>query len=408
MLKCIGAEITINLLSKPYFCRHSTNNNILKKQQPIVVGIDIRDLKLAVTGTKTYLKELLQAFETIADPGIRFVYLDTQLPVYGGSSKFFKGMEHVYYFIWKQILLPFKAWRYKCSVLFCTDYFVPLIQPGFKTITVFHDALFFEIPEQYNPVWLKIFKAVAMPGAKKSACIVVPSDFSKERLHHFTQIPIEKFITIYEGPKSIETNEKPGAKMLEILTSINGAPFLLHVGSLDKRKNLPRLIRAFKRVRNDGFKDLKLVLVGKASPKIFINNEEEILATIQEESMQDAVIVTGYLEDEELGFLYQNARAYIFPSLYEGFGIPMVEAFQFQLPIAAADNSCLPEIGGDAAVYFDPIDEHSIENAIKALINDEGLREELIQNAAKRLPLFSWQGAAIELNALFNQTAERN
>jgi glycosyltransferase involved in cell wall biosynthesis len=380
----------------------------LENKQPIIVGIDIRDLKLAVTGTKTYLKELIQAFENIADPEIKYVFLDCNLPVYGGESKFLKGMEHIYYFIWKQILLPYNSWRKGCSVLFCTDYFVPLIQPGFKTITVFHDALFFEIPEQYNPVWLKIFKTLAMPGAKKSAHVVVPSNFSKQRLHHFTKIPIEKFVTIYEGPKSILEQLLPGEKLKQIIKEINSTPFLLHVGSLDKRKNLPRLIRALKLLKEKGHEHLKLVLVGKASPKIFINNEAEILATIQEQGMQENVIVTGYLEDEELGHLYRNALAYIFPSLYEGFGIPMVEAFQFQVPISAANNSCLPEIGAEAAIYFDPLEETAIANSIELLINDPFLRKTLTEKATKRLELFSWKNAARELNQLFKQTAALN
>ncbi len=380
----------------------------MKKQQPIIVGIDIRDLKLAVTGTKTYLKELTNTFEAISDPEIKYVYLDTQLPVYGGGSKFFKGMEHVYYFIWKQILLPFKTWRNNCTVLFCTDYFVPLLQPGFKTITVFHDALFFDIPEQYNPVWLKIFKMLAMPGAKKSAHIVVPSHFSKERLHHFTKIAVEKFVTVYEGPKTIVERKSVSEKLNHIIDNIQGVQYILHVGSLDKRKNLPRLIRAVKLLKDRGHQSLKLVLVGKSSPKIFINNEVEILATIEEQGMKDQVIVTGYLEDEELGTLYRMATAYVFPSLYEGFGIPMVEAFQFQVPIAAANNSCLPEIGGDAALYFDPLQEEDIANSIELLINDASLRKELADKGTKRLTHFSWNNAALELNQLFKQTAELN
>jgi glycosyltransferase involved in cell wall biosynthesis len=197
----------------------------------------------------------------------------------------------------------------------------------------------------------------------------------------------------------------PSEKLQKILSKINGSPFLLHVGSLDKRKNLPRLIRSVKLLRDKGYKDLKLVLVGKASPKLFINNEIEILDTIRELDMQEHVILTGYLEDEELGHLYRSAMAYIFPSLYEGFGIPMVEAFQFQIPIAAANNSCLPEIGADAALYFDPLHEEDIANSIEKLINNPSLRKSLTETATKRLALFSWKTAAKELNQLFLQTA---
>lgn len=378
----------------------------MAREQPVIVGIDVRDLKLAVTGTKTYLNEFLKAFEEINHPSIQFVYLDTNLPVYGGTSKLGKGLEHIYYFIWKQFLLPYKAWRKGCHILFCTDYFVPLVRLGFKNITVYHDALFFEIPEQYNPVWLRIFKTLALPGAKKSAKIVVPSNFSKERIQYFTGIDKEKFITIYEGPKTILTEEMPRKKLTSILDSIGDAPYLLHVGSLDKRKNLPRLIEALKLLKDRGHASLKLVLVGKASPKIFINNEQVIKQTIHDLNLKESVILTGYLEDEELGILYQRAKAYVFPSVYEGFGIPMVEAFRFNLPIAAANNSCLPEIGADAAIYFDPLNITDIADAIESMLVDKNRAEALIKAGQKRLTIFSWKLAAIQMNQLFLETAD--
>ena len=123
----------------------------------IIVGIDIRDLQIAVTGTKTFLEGICNEFRK-EHAGFQFYFFNSRLPAYTGKNAFFKILEHIHYLIWKQVSLPLKAYFKKCDIVFCSDFFVPYLQPGFTTIPVFHDAFFWEFPEHYNKYWLWLFK----------------------------------------------------------------------------------------------------------------------------------------------------------------------------------------------------------------------------------------------------------
>src|SRR5690606_20379164 len=115
----------------------------------ITVGVDIRDLRIAKTGSKTYLEEIYNQFKS-NNYDCRFVFFDTSIPVYTGRYKIFKLIEHIRFLVWKQLILPIKAYRNNCDILFCTDYFLPYFTPGFKTAVVFYDSFFYEYSGHYN------------------------------------------------------------------------------------------------------------------------------------------------------------------------------------------------------------------------------------------------------------------
>jgi glycosyltransferase involved in cell wall biosynthesis len=145
---------------------------------------------------------------------------------------------------------------------------------------------------------------------------------------------------------------------------------------------------------------VKLLLVGRPNPKIFNNSEKEILATITELHMQEQVIFAGYVPDEDLPALYKQAKLYVFPSIYEGFGIPILEAFQYQVPVAVANNTCLPEIGGEAVSCFDPFDLEEAKNNIIKVLEDEGQREKQIHLGNQLSHSFSWDKSAKEIGII--------
>ena len=157
---------------------------------------------------------------------------------------------------------------------------------------------------------------------------------------------------IYQGPKTIEQVIAPSLATQTALDNIGNIPFLLHVGGLEKRKNIPFLIKALHEVRKS--KNIKLLLVGRPNPKIYNNSYQEIIETIKNLNLENDVHFTGYVPDEDLPFIYKRAMAYILPSTYEGFGIPILEGFQYHLPVIVANNSCLTEIGADAVSTFSP------------------------------------------------------
>lgn len=373
-------------------------------RKPLTIGVDIRDLRVAKTGTKTYLEELCKAFKQMDQPKIRFHFLDTSFPVYTGNNKILKWAEHFKYQLWKQLILPLKAFSKNCDVVFCTDNFVPLIHLGYQTIPVFHDAFFFENPENYGKLWLWLYKKTAVPAAKRSAFVITPSEYAKKQIHHFTKISNEKLVVIYEDPKSLNATKSSNEseKLLKAF-SILSSQYLLHVGSMFKRKNIPALITAFSKLKNAGFKQLKLVLAGPIPSAANETDYKLIMEAIEINKLQNEVVLTGYLSDGDLSLLYKNALLYVFPSINEGFGIPILEAFAHNLPVLVANNTCLPEVGGDAVLPFDPFDTDAVFTAIKTVLDDAELRKEMIRKGQERLKDFSWQKTASQLIEVFKK-----
>lgn len=368
------------------------------------IGIDTRDLKTATTGQKTYLEELCQAFRQQSDPKYKFFFLDTSIPVFKGKNKITKLLEQANLHFWKQFVLPLKAAFKRCDILLCTDYFVPFIRPGFKTIAVFHDAFFFEHKEHYHPLFIWLFKKIALPSASKCAFIVVPSEYAKKQISfYYSELSALKLVKIYEGPKSLPANMEPHMHVALLnKLGIQNKKYLLHVGVMNKRKNIPFLINTFKKLQDSG-NDCKLVLAGSLHTSQYIDDSVNILDAIKKNNLEDQVILPGYLSDKELAIIYQHALAYVFPSLNEGFGLPIVEAFRYQLPVIVANNSCLPEIGEDAVLSFDPYNETDLLEKMLLVINDPETKTQLEQKGMQRLHFFSWEKTAAQMLEQFDK-----
>lgn len=360
------------------------------------VGVDLRDLRIAKSGAKTYLEELVREFRKNDDPDVQFIFYDTGIPVYTGRNKALKLIEHCRYLMWKQIQLPIKLLMDGCDIVFCSDYFVPYIHLRYKTITVFHDAFFFEYPEHYNKLWLLLFKTIGISAAKKAYAVVTPTKYTKARLAELSGIPDEKFRVIYEGPKTFN----PGRNNFH--PKEKHGSYLLHVGTMEIRKNLVNLIKAY-HLLIPKYPKLKLILIGQFSPKITIDDKNAIMNYISKYQLESRVIFPGYLSDEELALYYKDATAYVFPSMNEGFGIPILEAFKAEIPVLVANNSCLPEVGGDAVVTFDPYDPEDIKSKLENILDNPGLAKALVLKGKERLTLFNWKTAAKELVALFKE-----
>ncbi len=366
--------------------------------KPIKIAVDIRDLQAAKTGTRTYLEELCTAFKALKAHDLQFYFFTTLIPVYSGNNKILKLAEHARYQFWKQVSLPLKAFLKGCDIVFCTDNVVPLVQLGYKTIPVFHDAFFFESPENYGKLWLWLYKNTAIPAAKKSTFVVTPSAWSKQQIHRHTQISINKLVVVPEGPKTLNT------ALTVTMDGLEPKTYLLHIGSWFKRKNLPALIRAFEMLKTTGtYPHLKLVLTGSAPSSANESDAKQINTAITQSAFKDDIILMGYTPDEVLPALYNNALLYIFPSTNEGFGIPVLEAFAHNLPVLVANNTSLPEVGGDAVLQFDPFDDNDIAQKIKMALDDEDLRLQMMLKGAERLKQFSWHNTAQQLAALFRQ-----
>jgi glycosyltransferase involved in cell wall biosynthesis len=378
----------------------------LKKQK---IGIDIRDLKIAKTGAHTYLSELCKAIKNSEqDLQFEYVFLDTRLPVYTGSSKIGKLWEQVNYIFWKQITLPIKAWLTGCSLVFCTDYFVPYMHLGFTTVPVFHDAFIWEYPNHYNKYWLGIFKTFGVSAAKKASAVVTVTSYAKDQIAKYSGIDATNIFPIHIGPKSSITENEFGAGIEHNIEPLLSKKYILHVGTIEKRKNLTTLLAAFETLLQNNPQDLYLIIVGQKSNKPTLKDDAVFEMVAASSLLKEHVIFTGFLSDSQTAQLYKHAALYVFPSVNEGFGIPILEAFAHKVPVLVAGNSCLPEVAGNAAIGFDPYNPDALSTLIAQTLKDEALLEFLRQKGTERLTHFTWGKTLEELEEVFERSINKS
>ncbi len=374
----------------------------LKKQK---IGIDIRDLKIAKTGAHTYLSELCKAIKN-SEQNLQFeyVFLDTLLPIYTGSSKIGKLWEQVNYILWKQVTLPIKALLKGCKLVFCTDYFVPYMHLGFTTVPVFHDAFFWEYPTHYNKYWLWFFNRIGISAAKKSSTIVTVTNYAKYQIAKYSGIDAANIIPIHIGPKSSIAENEFGAVVDHSLEPLLSKKYILHVGTIEKRKNLTTLLAAFEMLLQNNPQDLYLIIVGQKSNKPTLKDDAVFEMVAASSLLKEHVIFTGFLSDSQTAQLYKHAALYVFPSINEGFGIPILEAFAHRVPVLVSNNSCLPEVASNAAIGFDPYNLNALSTLIAQTLKDEALLESLQQKGTERLTHFTWSKTLKELEAVFERS----
>jgi glycosyltransferase involved in cell wall biosynthesis len=378
----------------------------LKKQK---IGIDIRDLKIAKTGAHTYLSELCKVIKNSEqDLQFEYIFLDTRLPIYTGSSKIGKLWEQVNYIFWKQITLPIKAWLTGCSLVFCTDYFVPYMHLGFTTVPVFHDAFIWEYPSHYNKYWLGIFKTFGVSAAKKASAVVTVTSYAKDQIAKYSSIDAANIVPIHIGPKSSIAENEFSAGKDHSVESLLQKKYILHVGTIEKRKNLTTLLKAFELYLQNNTQDLYLIIVGQKSNKPTLKDDAVFEMVAASSLLKERVVFTGYLTDSQTATLYKHAALYVFPSVNEGFGIPILEAFAHKVPVLVSNNSCLPEVAGNAAIGFDPYNPDALSTLIAQTLNDTALLQSLQQKGTERLEHFSWRKTLNALEAVFERSINKS
>jgi glycosyltransferase involved in cell wall biosynthesis len=177
------------------------------------------------------------------------------------------------------------------------------------------------------------------------------------------------------------------------------APYLLHVGRIERKKNLCRTLEAFARVRTQHARRIRVVLAGTPGP-----GGEEVFEAIERLGLSEAVRLTGYVRQEDLPALYAGAMVFLFPSLYEGYGMPVLEAMACGTPVLTSNVTSLPEVAGDAALQVDPLDIESIAQGILKLVEDPQRRDEYIRKGLGRVKAFTWERTARETLAVYRKT----
>jgi glycosyltransferase involved in cell wall biosynthesis len=230
----------------------------------------------------------------------------------------------------------------------------------------------------------------------------VPNN-AKQRILHYENFDPSKIVVVYEAAKKYDNNQTHAIEKTESsLLAKSSAPYFLHIGVLEKRKNLPVLIKAFSIVLKK-YPQFELVLAGNTPVKKQLNDAPAIIAAIQEEQVSKKVKLVGYVNSPAAATLYENAFAYVFPSLNEGFGLPLVEAFSFGLPVICSNSSALPEIAADAALLVNMNEADNKDNinalagAMIKLLETEDLQKQLKEKGLERNKDFSWQQTATQI-----------
>ena len=262
----------------------------------------------------------------------------------------------------------------------------PVLYTG-KTVTTMHDLITtrFKNPSKNFLVYTvkqQVYKVVNWYVPRKSQKIIVPSNYVKEDVINFAHVNPEKIVVTYEAADKITESPSP-------INQLEGSKFIMYVGRPMPHKNLERLIKAFSIARQTS-PEIKLVLVGKKD--ILYEKLEQFAQAYGPEN----IIFTDFVSEGQLRWLYENCEAYVFPSLSEGFGLPPLEAMAHGAPVLSSNATCLPEIYGGAADYFDPLDEKSIAKAIIDLLHNEQRREELISLGKNKFNQYSWDKMARE------------
>lgn len=281
-----------------------------------------------------------------------------------------------------------------------THFNIPIFYNRPFVVTI-HDLTPIYFPGRKHNIFFKrwAYFFVLKNALKRSAKIIAVSNHTKrDLLKNYPFLDKKKIRVIYEGIEEKFTKRTPNPKS----KALNSKPYILYVGVWREHKNLKGLIRAFEIVKTK-FSNLKLIIVGKPDP---------LYPEIKEESSKSPfkkdIIIAGYVSDDELVDFYQNASAFVFPSFYEGFGLPPLEAMASCCPVICSNAASLPEILGNAALYFNPYNIDDMAKKILKCLMDKNLREKLIETGLKQVRKYSLKKMAKETLGVYNEVSKED
>ncbi len=298
--------------------------------------------------------------------------------------------------LWHRAMLPIPVELFtgRVGLFHATDFTLPPTLPGTRTLLTVHDLSFVRVPETASPSLRAYLDAVVPRSVRRADHVLADSQATRDDLIALYDTPAEKISVLWSG---VDTRFHPVTDHTMLARvrrryELPASPFMLSVGTVQPRKNYVRLIEALAALRADGFPELELVIVGGRGWL-----EDPIYAALERFGLTNAVRFTGFAEDSDLPALYTLAVLAALPSLYEGFGLPVLEAMACGTPVVTSTVSSLPEVAGDAALMVDPLDVGAVAEALRRLLTDEALRGDLRARGLARAATFTWDRSARQL-----------
>ena len=364
------------------------------------IGIDAR--KLHDFGIGTYIRNLLRHLARI-DNQTEFVILcrpedretlaaigETFRPVPESSGN---------YSIAEQIRIPWALQREGITLFHAPHYVLPPLVRCRSVVTI-HDCIHLMFPQYLpNRVALSYARTSIQLAARRATRVMTVSESSKRDILRFVDMRPEKIDVIYNAYDerfAIEPREEDVVRVRERYQLHD--EFILYAGNVKPHKNLERLIDALHLLRQRGLDHVKLVLIGDD-----ISKYTALRRAVHKHQLHKYVRFLGYLPEETLAVMYRLASVFVFPSIYEGFGLPPLEAMASGTPVVTSNVSSLPEVAGDAAVLVDPYEPQSIADGIHRVLTDEGLRRDLVRKGIARAGQFSWEQSVRRIHAIYRE-----
>jgi len=362
------------------------------------IVIDARELR---TSTGRYVERLLHYLQQIDNENSYTVLLyPKDFDGWNPTNRKFHKLSCPYkeFTFSEQIGLLYQLKKLKPNLVHFSMIQQPILYPG-HVVTTMHDLTTarFDNPSKNKLVFRFkqiVYKFVIKVVATKSKKIITPSEYVKDDLAKYARINSRKITVTYESSDEIEGDPL-------VIDELVNKKFIMFVGRPNPHKNLYRLVDAFVELKKTN-PELLLVLAGKKDALF-----KKIAKWVEDKNIV-GVIFTGFVSDNQLKWLYQNTAGYVFPSLSEGFGLPGLEAMRHGAPVISSNATCLPEIYGDAAIYFDPLDISDMVAKIDSIINNKQRSDSYVAKGYERIKNYSWKKMAQETLNVYKEALNKN
>ncbi len=362
-------------------------------------SVDAHAIGQHLTGNETYIRNLLNCFEVLDREADFVTYISREEAVADVPARFEKKRVSVNPYVRLGYDLPRRVAEDRPSLLH-VQYTGPLTCSAPIVVSV-HDVSFLEHPEYFTSFRALQLRLTVRRTVQSASCVLTPSEFSKRRILDAYQLPDDKVVVLPNGVSSVFHPVAREAAQRSMSTPLPQAPFILTVGDLQPRKNHLGLIRAFEDlIRAHPQLPHHLLIVGKETW-----HADTVRAAAKKSRVADRIHFTGFVEDEELRRLYGACDLMVYPSFYEGFGLPILEAMACGRAVACSNTSAMPEVADSAALLFDPCSQRELVFAMRDLLLNPELRQRMERLGVQRAAMFSWTSSAAKTLDLYYAVA---